>query len=92
MIRGGLRAKLVCIDPAKLAPEFAGREFDEQLLQDFPPGIDPCGENGEFHSFVYAGPMFSRTIPVEVGKRVQRDGLWYADLMPSRNQNQDLQR
>lgn len=80
MIRGGLRAKLVCIDPKKLAPEFAGREFDEQLLRDFPPGIDPCGENGEFHSFVYAGPMFSSEIPVAVGERVQRDGFWYADL------------
>lgn len=80
MIRGGLRAKLVCIDPKKLAPEFVGREFDEQLIKDFPPGVDPCGENGEFHSFVYAGPMFSREIPVSVGERVQRDGFWYADL------------
>lgn len=80
MIRSGLRAKLVCIDPKKLAPEFVGREFDEQLIKDFPPGVDPCGENGEFHSFVYAGPMFSREIPVSVGERVQRDGFWYADL------------
>jgi len=80
MIRGGLRAKLVCIDPKKLAPEFAGRDFDEQLLKDFPAGVDPCGENGEFHSFVYAGPMFSREIPVSLGERVQRDGFWYADL------------
>lgn len=83
MIHGGLRAKLVCIDPKKLAPEFAGREFDERLLHDFPPGIDPCGENGEFHSFVYAGPMFSREIPVKAGERVQRDGFWYADLLPA---------
>ena len=83
MIRGGLRARLVCIDPKKLAPEFAGREFDEQLLQDFPAGVDPCGENGEFHSFVYAGPMFSREIPVATGERVQRDGFWYADLLPA---------
>jgi len=83
MIRGGLRARLVCVDPGKLAPEFAGREFDEQLLQDFPPGVDPCGENGEFHSFVYAGPMFSREVPVVSGERVQRDGFWYADLLPA---------
>jgi uncharacterized protein (TIGR00290 family) len=83
MIAGGLRARLVCIDPQKLAPEFAGREFDEQLLRDFPAGVDPCGENGEFHSFVYAGPMFSREIPVTVGERVQRDGFWYADLYES---------
>jgi uncharacterized protein (TIGR00290 family) len=83
MIRGGLRARLVCVDPKKLAPEFAGRDFDEPLLNDFPAGIDPCGENGEFHSFVYAGPMFSREIPITVGERVQRDGFWYADLLPA---------
>ena len=80
MIRGGLRAKLVCIDPKKLAPEFAGRDFDEQLLKDFPAEVDPCGENGEFHSFVYSGPMFSREIPISLGERVHRDGFWYADL------------
>ena len=83
MIGGGLRAKLVCIDPKKLGSEFAGRDFDQQLLRDLPAGVDPCGENGEFHSFVYAGPMFSREIPVTVGERVQRDGFWYADLFES---------
>lgn len=82
MIQGGLRARLVCIDPRKLPPEFAGREFDQQLLQDFPAGIDPCGENGEFHSFVYAGPMFNHPIPVTAGECVQRDGFWFADLLP----------
>lgn len=80
MIASGLRAKLVCVDPKKLSAEFAGREFDERLLRDFPPDVDPCGENGEFHSFVYAGPMFNHEIPVTVGERVQRDGFWYADL------------
>lgn len=83
MIRGGLKAKLVCIDPKKLTPEFAGRDFDERLLRDLPAGVDPCGENGEFHSFVYAGPMFDREIPVVAGERVQRDGFWYADLLPA---------
>jgi diphthamide synthase (EF-2-diphthine--ammonia ligase) len=83
MIQGGLRARLVCIDPKKLAPDFAGREFDEQLLQDFPAGIDPCGENGEFHSFVYAGPMFTQALPITAGERVQRDGFWYTDLLPT---------
>lgn len=82
MIRGGLKARLVCIDPKKLRPEFAGREFDEQLLRDLPAGVDPCVENGEFHSFVYAGPMFDREIPVVAGERVERDGFWYADLLP----------
>jgi uncharacterized protein (TIGR00290 family) len=82
MISGGLRAKLVCIDPKKLGPEFAGRDFDDQLLRDLPPGVDPCGENGEFHSLVYAGPMFDREIPVTVGQRVERDGFWFADVLP----------
>lgn len=81
MIRGGLRARLVCVDPRKLAPEFAGREFDEQLLRDLPAGVDPCGENGEFHSFVYAGPMFNRPIPILAGECVERDGFCYADMM-----------
>jgi uncharacterized protein (TIGR00290 family) len=83
MIEAGLRARLVCVDPAKLAPEFVGREFDEQLLADLPPGADPCGENGEFHSFVYAGPMFDREIPVVRGERVERDGFWFCDVMPA---------
>ena len=59
MIGAGLRAKLVCVDPRQLASDFVGRDFDETLLRDLPAGADPCGENGEFHSFVYAGPMFS---------------------------------
>ena len=83
MIEGGLRAKLVCVDPAKLTPEFAGRDFDRQLLADLPPGIDPCGENGEFHSFVYGGPMFDREIRVATGERLQRDGFWFCDVAPA---------
>ncbi len=82
MIAGGLRAKLVCVDPRKLAPEFAGREFDLQLLADLPPEVDPCGENGEFHSFVYGGPMFDRELPVVAGERVERDGFWFCDVLP----------
>jgi len=82
MIGAGLRAKLVCVDPAKLPAEFAGRDFDEQLLADLPPGTDPCGENGEFHSFVYAGPMFNRDIPIVSGERVLRDGFWFCDVLP----------
>ncbi len=83
MVRSGLRAKLVCVDPKKLAPEFAGRDFDEQLLSDLPAGVDPCGENGEFHSFVHAGPMFDRKIPVVPGECVQRDGFWFCDVLPA---------
>jgi uncharacterized protein (TIGR00290 family) len=82
MIAGGLRARLVCVDPKALPANFAGREFDRELLRDLPKEVDPCGENGEFHSFVYAGPMFDREIPVKSGERVLRDGFWYADLLP----------
>jgi uncharacterized protein (TIGR00290 family) len=80
MIESGVRAKLTCVDPKLLAPEFVGREFDEHLLSEFPPGIDPCGENGEFHTFVYAGPMFQCDLSVELGEIVSRDGFVFADL------------
>lgn len=80
MIKSGVRAKLTCIDPKLLAPEFVGKEFDEQLLSKFPPDIDPCGEKGEFHTFVYAGPMFQHDLSVEVGEIVSRDGFVFADL------------
>jgi len=82
IIGSGLRARLVCVDPKALAPDFAGRDFDEQLLRALPAGVDPCGENGEFHSFAYAGPMFSQPIPIVSGERVERDGFWFADLLP----------
>ena len=80
MIKSGVRAKLTCVDPKLLAQEFVGREFDEQLLSEFPPDIDPCGENGEFHTFVYAGPMFQHSLSVEAGEIVSRDGFAFADL------------
>jgi uncharacterized protein (TIGR00290 family) len=83
MIAGGLRARLTCVDPRVLGRDFAGREFDGQLLADLPPSVDPCGENGEFHSFVYGGPMFRQTIPVSLGEVVDRDGFVFADLLPA---------
>jgi diphthamide synthase (EF-2-diphthine--ammonia ligase) len=82
MIAGGLRARLSCIDPKTLPRSFAGREFDDALLRDLPAGVDPCGENGEFHTFVYAGPMFSEPISVTLGEVVERDGFVFADLVP----------
>jgi uncharacterized protein (TIGR00290 family) len=85
MIKSDVRAKLTCVDPKLLAPEFAGREFDDQLLSGFPPNIDPCGENGEFHTFVYAGPMFRHDLSVEVGEIVSRGGFVFADLSPTHN-------
>ncbi len=81
MIAGGLRARLVCVDPRQLDRSFAGRDFDLKLLEEFPPGVDPCGENGEFHSFVYAGPMFQRELPIATGEQVERDGFCYCDVL-----------
>jgi uncharacterized protein (TIGR00290 family) len=81
MIASGLRAKITCVDPRVLDASFAGRDFDSQFLADLPPQIDPCGENGEFHSFVYDAPGFRHPIPVSVGEIVERDGFVFADLI-----------
>jgi uncharacterized protein (TIGR00290 family) len=83
MIASGLEARLVSIDRAKLDRSFAGRNFDERLLKDLPAGIDPCGENGEFHTFVSAAPIFSERIEVVCGDIVERDGFAYCDLVPA---------
>jgi diphthamide synthase (EF-2-diphthine--ammonia ligase) len=83
MMAGGLRARLTCVDPRKVPAELAGREWDAALLGVLPAGVDPCGENGEFHSFAYAGPMFRESISVVPGQRVDRDGYVYADLLPA---------
>ena len=80
MIAAGLRSRVVCVDPQKLPAEFAGRNVDEQFLRDLPAYVDPCGENGEFHTFVYDGPMFRWPIAVEDSEVVERDGLVFADL------------
>jgi uncharacterized protein (TIGR00290 family) len=80
MIDSGVRAYLTCVDPRALHASFAGRLFDAALLADFPAGVDPCGENGEFHSFVFDGPMFERAVPAQVGEIVERDGFVFADL------------
>ena len=80
MIRGGLVARIACVDLRALPAECAGRTYDEALLQEFPPEVDPCGEKGEFHTCVVGGPMFSHTIDVTVGESVQRDGFVYCDL------------
>jgi uncharacterized protein (TIGR00290 family) len=81
MISSGFEAYLATVDLKKLPAEFAGRRFDTQLLADFPEGVDPCGENGEFHTCVVAGPIFSRRISVVTGERVERDGYAYCDLV-----------
>jgi uncharacterized protein (TIGR00290 family) len=82
MIAAGLEATIACVDPRALPASFAGRAFDRALLADLPAGVDPCGEHGEFHTFVHAGPMFSAPIPIEVGEVVAREGFVYADLLP----------
>lgn len=83
MVASGLRATLTCIDPRHLPADFAGRAFDADLLDALPPGVDPCGERGEFHSFAWDGPMFTRPVAVQAGERVTRDGFVFADLLPA---------
>jgi uncharacterized protein (TIGR00290 family) len=81
MIAGGTRAKLTCVDTEKLDRSFAGREFDDCLLADLPEEVDPCGERGEFHSFVYAGPIFDSALAISVGETVVRDQFVFSDLL-----------
>ncbi|MFK8054000.1 MAG: ATP-binding protein [Woeseiaceae bacterium] len=80
MIDGGVTAWLTCVDPKVMPVELVGRSFDHDLLADLPKRIDPCGENGEFHTFVSAAPFFDTDIPVQLGERVERDGFWFADF------------
>jgi len=80
MLAHGIRAVLTCVDPSQLSPAFAGRQFDEALLTDLPRSVDPCGERGEFHTFVYDGPGFSAPIDVNVGEVVERDGFVFCDV------------
>jgi uncharacterized protein (TIGR00290 family) len=80
MLDTGVRAVLTCVDPTVLAPELAGRAFDESLLAELPPGVDPCGERGEFHTFVWDGPGFRAPIDIEVGEVVERDGFVFCDV------------
>jgi uncharacterized protein (TIGR00290 family) len=82
MLDGGLRALLTCVDPRVLPADFAGRAFDRALLRALPDGVDPCGEHGEFHTFAWDGPMFSRPVRVRPGEVVTRDGFVFADLLP----------
>jgi len=80
MVASGLAARITCVNPAALDRRFAGRDFDAALLAELPPAVDPCGERGEFHSFAYAGPMFRKSIPIQSGAVVERDGFVFADL------------
>jgi uncharacterized protein (TIGR00290 family) len=82
MVRGGLRAVITCVDPKQLPAEFAGKEYDQSFLDQLPPSVDPCGENGEFHSFAYDGPMFQWPVSVVIAETVTRDGFVFTDLLP----------
>jgi uncharacterized protein (TIGR00290 family) len=83
MINSGLVARLVCLDPKRMPPSLAGRRFDAALLHEIPVSVDPCGENGEFHTVVTAGPMFSAPIEVSIGATVERDGFVFTDIIPT---------
>jgi uncharacterized protein (TIGR00290 family) len=82
-IAAGFKATIVCLDPHVLDSAFAGRAYDEQLLAELPLEVDPCGENGEFHTFVHAGPMLAEPIACETGDVVERDGFIFCDLVPA---------
>ncbi|MEJ2147751.1 MAG: adenine nucleotide alpha hydrolase [Acidobacteriota bacterium] len=81
MIRGGVRARLTCLDPRKLDPKWIGADFDMEFVEQLPPGVDPCGENGEFHTCVTGGPMFDYPLEVHRGEIVERDGFVFIDLI-----------
>ena len=81
-IRLGFKAIIVCVDPRQLDPSFCGRLIDGEFLTDLPPGADPCGENGEFHTFVFDGPNFRKPVTFSIGEVVCRDSFWFCDLVP----------
>jgi uncharacterized protein (TIGR00290 family) len=82
MVAGGLRARVVTLDPRRLPPSLAGHEFDRAFLDGLPSGVDPCGENGEFHTLAWDGPIFSRPLALRAGEVVERDGFVFADFRP----------
>lgn len=84
MIRGGVKAKLTCVDPRRLDRSYAGRDFDAAMLEQLPQTVDPCGENGEFHTFAFDAPVFSSPIEITTGEVVERDGFVFADVLPAR--------
>ena len=85
MIQQGFEARLTCVDPKKLSRDFSGRAFDESLLADLPHGVDPCGENGEFHTFTFGGPIFKKKIPICRGETVEREGFIFTDFIERRD-------
>lgn len=88
MLGAGIAAMISCVDTSQLAPAFAGRSFDHELLRDLPSTADPCGENGEFHTFTWNGPGFRWPVPVRAGQTVDRDGFLFTDLLPGADADQ----
>lgn len=84
MLAGGVKAKITCVDPAQLDKAFAGRDYNSEFIEELPQKVDPCGENGEFHTFVYDSPVFTEPIHVETGEILERDGFVFADVIPNR--------
>jgi diphthamide synthase (EF-2-diphthine--ammonia ligase) len=83
MVGSGLKATVACLDPKRLSKSFAGRVYDGKFLDDLPAEVDPCAENGEFHTFAWDGPMFSKPIRFQVGETLERDGFVFTDLLPA---------
>lgn len=83
MLAGGLQATVTCVDPRMVPAALAGQAFTSAFLQDLPPTVDPCGENGEFHTFAHGGPMFRHEVPIRAGESAERDGFVFADLLPA---------
>ena len=84
IIQSGFKAILTCVDPKQLDGDFSGRKFDKKFLDSLPDKVDPCGENGEFHTFVYDGPIFSSAIPINTGEKLEREGFIFCDILPAR--------
>ena len=89
IIAGGVRAVVTCLDPRKTPPQLAGRAFDRDFLRELPGGVDPCGENGEFHTFAWDGPGFASPIAVEVGETVERDGFVFTDVLAAEQEGNE---
>lgn len=90
LVRSGVKARLSCVDPRAVPTEYAGRDYDAALLAELPASTDPCAENGEFHTFVYAGPMFRKSIEIVNGETVERDGFVFSDLLPANGSKNGL--
>ncbi len=86
----GFKAIITCIDPRRLSPEDLGKQYSLEFIENLPDNVDPCGENGEFHTFVYQAPYYKKGIEYRLGRKVQRDGFWWIDLIPEPTENQSM--